>query len=259
MPGETMREAMDHLRTDTDDLTGTTAPTPTDEELTTAVAALAGQGAPQAPRRPPPGWWVVGALAACILVADVGILLVLGSQERQALAACETTNTLRATIARVRVAEEASVPAERYDIATRTFYDRALSDLALVDCDNLPRARASLPERMPREPGQPAPPPMSGATGEPGLAGLTGAAGVAGLVGADGAPGRDGIDGVPGLAGPAGSAGRDGVDGAPGAPGTDGAPGVVGPIGPAGPEGPPAPTTTLPPTTTTTVCLLLCP
>jgi len=259
MSGETMREAMDHVRTDTDDLTGATAPVPTDEELEAAVAVLAAHSSPPSRHRSP-GWWVVGALAACILVADVGILLVLGAQERQALAACESTNTLRATIARVRVAEEASVPAERYDIATRTFYDRALSDLALVDCDNLPSTRASLPERMPREPGQPAPPPMSGATGEPGLAGLTGAAGVAGLVGADGAPGRDGIDGVPGLAGPAGSGGRDGVDGAPGAPGTDGAPGVVGPIGPAGPEGPPAPTTTLPPTTTTTtVCILLCP
>jgi len=246
MTGETMREAMDHLRTDTDDLTGTTSPEPTDEELTTAVAALAALSSPDAPPRHPPGWWVIGILAAFILLADVGILVAFSAQERQAMAVCQSQNDLRATLTRTFVAQESSVPAERYDADTREFYDQALTDLSPVNCADPDRRQVRQPERMPRELGQPSPVPGPGAAG---AAGGAGDQGVSGLVGADG---RDGIDGAPGPAGPPGPAGQDGT-GADGIDGVDGAPGEVGPQGP---PGEPAPTTT---TTTTVPCGLLCP
>jgi len=221
-----MREAMDHVRTDTDDLTGATAPVPTDEELTAAVAVLAAHGGPVAvaARRPPPGWWVIGILAGFILLADVGILMAFRAQENVARAQCERVNTVRLTLIKILVAAEANVPAERYTADTRKFYDDALSGLTPVDCDNPDRRQVEAPVRKPREPGQPTPI----AAGETGDQGASGLAGADGKDGKDGAPGVDGKDGT----------GVDGVDG------VDGAPGEVGPAGPAGPPGADAPTTT---------------
>jgi len=228
MSGDAMREAMDHVRTDTDDLTGATAPVPTDEELEAAVAVLAAHRPPVA-RRQPPGWWVVGALAGFILLAGVGILLGERDRDRAAVAQCERVNALRATIFKVLVASEANVPAERYTAGSRKFYDDALAGLTPTNCSHPAQRQVEAPKRMPREPGQPPPVEVPGA-------GATGATGAAGAAGADGRDGERGESIV-------GPPGRDGVDGRTGAP---------GPPGPAGPEGPPA-------TTTTTACILLCP
>jgi len=241
--GETMREAMDRVRPDTDDLTGATAPSPTDEELSTAVALLAAQRRPDPPPCHPPGWWVIGILAAFILLADVGILMAFRAQERQVRATCERINTVRATFARVLIASEVSVPADRYTADTRAFYDQALADLSPVNCKAPDRREVAVPERMPRELGQPPPVPGIGA------AGATGAQGDPGLVGADG---KDGERGERGEVGP-----PSGVPGPQGEPGADGE-SIVGPpgeVGPQGPPGEPAPTTT----TTTVPCGLLCP
>ncbi len=250
---ETMREAMDRVRPDTDDATGATSPVPTDEELTAAVAILAAQ-APPAVRRTGPGWVVVAVLAAFILLADVGILVALRAQERAAGAACERVNALRAANARVLVAQEASVPAERYDAATRAFYDQALTDLSSpVNCIHPDRREVKMIERMPRELGQPPPVVVPGA----GTTGAAGTQGVAGLAGRDGPPGAAGPAGERGAAGRDGVDGRNGAAGVPGSPGMAGAPGVPGPPGPEGPPAPPTtlpPMTTLPPTTTTTRC-----
>lgn len=238
MSPDRMREAMDHLRADTDDDTGATAPVPTDEELTAAVAVMAAHGSPDAPpHRRPPGWWAVGLLALFVLGADVGILLAVHAQQRIAVTQCGRVNDLRAADARRVIAQEASIPAERYDAATRSYYDTALADLVLVDCQHPGSARSvPVPERMHREPGQA---PMA-----PSVAGQTGSPGVAGLAGADG---KDGATGDPG---PAGAS----IVGPPGAS-IVGPPGDPGPPGPPGPPGMDATTTT---TTTTTVPPPLC-
>jgi len=233
-----MREAMDHVRTDTDDLTGATAPVPTDEELLAAVAVLGAHGGPVdvAARRPPPGWWVIGILAAFILLADVGILVAFRAQENVALAQCERVNTVRLTLIKILVAAEANVPAERYTADTRKFYDDALFGLTPTNCANPDRRQVETPVRKPREPGQPAPI----AVGEPG------AQGDPGLVGADG---KDGERGERGEVGP-----PSGVPGPQGEPGDDGE-SIVGPQGEVGPQGPPG----MDATTTTVPCGLLCP
>ncbi len=211
--GDSMRKAMDELRDDTNSITGTTCPIPTDEELSLAVATLAEHPFPGTPRHPRPGWLAYIALCLCIFLGGIGFILLFQQSKEDRTAQCERVNVLRSRLANILILAEISVEANEYTPEVRDFYTASLDDLSLTNCSNLnqkPIPPAQTPRRVNREPGMPSPT----------------------VPEAIGQIGPRGNQGIPGLTGSPGSQGPQGLPGLPGAS-------IQGPSGPRGEVGPP--------------------
>jgi hypothetical protein len=245
-----MREAMDHVRADTDDFTGATAPVPTDEELSAAVAVLAAGPPPDAPSRPPPGWVPFVALAVFVVLSVGGSVWAIRTGRSQTLAYatvnCETTNVNRSAL--LNLVNRQTAPRTLGSAATdeqRAMQDEANAEAAKFRDELVNELRASRCG-------------VTEADGEPQAVDVPTPSPPPTIVGPDGSSGPAGVTGPPGPPGEPGKPGES-IVGPQGEPGLDGAPGldgesVVGPPGPAGPPGPEATTTTTAPPPPVPVC-----